>query len=117
MRKAAVLSIMVVAVLLVVGAVAKAQQEKKVHRIGYLSGRSGPGAFDEVFKTALRELGYVKGQNISITYRWVAEKLDRLPVLAVELVQLKVDVIVMETTPAAPWRKHHGADLYRYRRE
>lgn len=101
MKKAAVLSILVVAVLLIVGAVAKAQQEKKVHRIGYLSGRSGPGAFGEVFKTALRELGYVEGQNISITYRWAAEKLDRLPVLAAELVQLKVDVIVTETTPVA----------------
>jgi len=56
---------------------------------------------DEVFKTALRELGYIEGQNINITYRWAGEKLDRLPALAVELVQLKVDVIVTETTPAA----------------
>jgi ABC-type uncharacterized transport system substrate-binding protein len=79
----------------------EAQQPGKVQRIGYISGRSGVGPLDEVFKTALRELGYVEGENISITYRWAGEKLDRLPSLAVELVQLKVDVIVTETTPAA----------------
>jgi putative tryptophan/tyrosine transport system substrate-binding protein len=79
----------------------QAQQAGKVHRIGYISGRSGAGPLDEVFKTALKEMGYVEGQNISITYRWAEEKMDRLPALAVELVQLKVDVIVTETTPAA----------------
>ena len=51
-------------------AFAEAQQSGKVHRIGYISGRSGAGPLDEVFKTTLRELGYVEGQNISITYRW-----------------------------------------------
>jgi ABC-type uncharacterized transport system substrate-binding protein len=101
MTKAVLLSILVVVVQLAVGAVAEEQQEKEVHRIGYLSGRSGAGPLDEVFKTALRELGYVEGQNIRITYRWADEKLDRLSALAVELVQLKVDVIVTETTPAA----------------
>ena len=82
-------------------ATAEAQQEGKPNRIGYISGRSKAGPLDEVFKTALRDLGYVEGQNISITYRWAEEKLDRLPALAGELVQLKVDVIVTETTPAA----------------
>ena len=80
---------------------ADAQQPKKVHRIGYLSGRSGAGPLDEVFKTALRELGYVEGKNVTFAYRWAEEKMDRLPALAAELVQLKVDVIVTETTPAA----------------
>jgi putative ABC transport system substrate-binding protein len=89
------------AVFLALSLPAEAQQPGKVHRIGYISGRSGAGPLDDVFKTALRELGYVEGQNISITYRWAEEKLDRLPALAVELVQLKVDVIVTETTPAA----------------
>jgi putative tryptophan/tyrosine transport system substrate-binding protein len=80
---------------------ADAQQPKNVHRIGYLSGRSAAGPLDEVFKTALRELGYVEGKNVTFAYRWAEEKLDRLPALAAELVQLKVDVIVTETTPAA----------------
>jgi ABC-type uncharacterized transport system substrate-binding protein len=85
----------------VVGAIVEAQQAGKVQRIGYISGRSGVGAMDEVFKTALRELGYVEGKNVTFAYRWAEEKLDRLPALAAELVQLKVDVIVTETTPAA----------------
>ena len=97
----------VIAALVVAAAVlytvvfAEAQQARKVYRVGYISGRSGAGPLDEVFKTALRELGYVEGQNVSITYRWAEENLDRLPALAAELVQLKVDVIVTETTPAA----------------
>jgi putative ABC transport system substrate-binding protein len=91
----------VCAMLLALSFPVAAQQPGKVHRIGYISGRSGAGPLDEVFKTSLRELGYIEGQNINITYRWAGEKLDRLPALAVELVQLKVDVIVTETTPAA----------------
>ena len=94
-------SLVVAAAVLYAVVLAEAQQARKIQRIGYISGRSGPGPLDEVFKTALRELGYVEGQNITITYRWAEEKLDRLPTLAVELVQLKVDVIVTETTPAA----------------
>jgi len=81
--------------------VAHAQQAKKVHRIGYLSGRSGAGPLDEVFKTTLGELGYGEGKTVTFAYRWAEEKLDRLPALATELVKLKVDVIVTETTPAA----------------
>ena len=92
-------------------AFAEAQQSGKVYRIGYISGRSGAGPLDEIFKATLRELGYVEGQNISITYRWAEEKLDRLPALAVELVQLKVDVIVTETTPAAQAAKRATADI------
>jgi putative ABC transport system substrate-binding protein len=79
---------------------ADAQQPGKVHRIGYISMRSGEGSMDDVFKTALKELGYVEGQNITLLYRWAAENSDRLPALAVELVQMNVDVIVTETTPA-----------------
>ncbi|HEV8723837.1 MAG TPA: ABC transporter substrate-binding protein [Candidatus Binatia bacterium] len=98
-------------ILLTTVSLAEAQQPVKVHRIGYISGRSGPGPLDEVFKIALRELGYVEGQNVTFTYRWAEEKLDRLPALAVELVQLKVDVIVTETTPAAQAAKKATADI------
>jgi ABC-type uncharacterized transport system substrate-binding protein len=79
---------------------AEAQQPGKVHRIGYISMRSEAGSLDDVFKSALGKSGYVEGQNVTITYRWAAEKLDRLPALADQLVQLNVDVIVTETTPA-----------------
>jgi putative ABC transport system substrate-binding protein len=96
-----VLSVAVCALFFALCLLAEAQQPKKVHRIGYLSGRSGAGPSDEVFKTALGELGYLEGNTVTFEYRWAEEKLDRLPALAAELVQLKVDVIVTETTPAA----------------
>jgi len=75
---------------------AGAQQAKQVRRIGHLAVNS-PSAdrhLDEAFKQALRELGWVEGQNITIEYRSAEGKPDRLPDLAAELVRLKVDVIV-----------------------
>jgi len=78
------------------GAVALAQQPKKVPLIGYLSGVSPSAISDrtEAFRQGLRELGYVEGKNIVIEYRSAEGKLDRVPALAAELVRLKVDVIV-----------------------
>ena len=78
------------------GAVASAQQPKKVTRIGYLSGADPitESVRLEAIRLALRELGYIEGQNIAIEYRYSEGKLDRLPELAAELVPLKVDVIV-----------------------
>ena len=49
----------------------------------------------ETIRLALRELGYIEGQNIAIEYRYAEGKRDRLPELAAELVRLKVDVIVV----------------------
>ena len=49
----------------------------------------------EAIRLALRELGYIEGQNIAIEYRYAEGKLDRLPELAAELVRLKVDIIVV----------------------
>ena len=75
---------------------ATAQQPKKVYRIGYLS-NSDPvteSARAEAVRLALRELGYVEGQNIATEYRYAEGKLDRYPELAAELARLKVDIIV-----------------------
>ena len=47
------------------------------------------------FELALRELGYIEGQNIAIEYRYAEGKPDRRPELAAELVRLKVDIIVV----------------------
>jgi putative tryptophan/tyrosine transport system substrate-binding protein len=54
----------------------------------------------EVFRQGLRELGYVEGKNLIIEYRYGEDKLERLPVLAEELVRLKVDVLVTSATTA-----------------
>ena len=97
MKKAAVPSILVVVVLLAVGVIAEAQQPKKVPRIGYLSSaiQLRESARSEAIRLALRELGYIEGQNIAIEYRYAEGKLDRFPELAAELVRLKVDIIVV----------------------
>src|SRR5437660_3414504 len=76
--------------------VAVAQPPTKTWRIGYL-GPVSPSAgapLLESFRPGLRELGYAEGQNISIDYRWAEGRPDRFPALAVELTQLKADVIV-----------------------
>jgi len=83
---------------------ARGQQVGKVPRIGYLSpgsGSPGPVAYYDEFQRGLRELGYVKGRNIVIEYRFADGKFDRLAALAAELVQLNVDVIVSVVTQAS----------------
>jgi ABC-type uncharacterized transport system substrate-binding protein len=73
----------------------RAQQIAKVYRIGFLW--DGPTAFPdaiEAFQRGLRDLGYVKGGNVAIEYRWAEGKPDRIREMAEELVRLKVDVIV-----------------------
>ena len=79
------------------GAVASAQQPKKVPRIGYLSGvdPATESARAETIRLALRELGYIEGQTIAIEYRYGEAKSARAPELAAELVRLKVDIIVV----------------------
>jgi putative ABC transport system substrate-binding protein len=77
--------------------VSEAQQPKKIARIGYLSNttptrestRSG------AIRLALRDLGYIEGQNIVFEYRYGQGKLDSYPRIAAELVSLKVDVILV----------------------
>ena len=76
---------------------ARAQQPKKIPRIGYLSS-SDPAreaARSEAIRLALRERGYIEGQNIATEYRYSEGKSGRLPELAAELVRLKVDIILI----------------------
>src|SRR5207247_2120699 len=78
------------------GVVAGAQQPKKVARIGYLSSvdAARESTRAEAIRLALRELGYIEGQNIATEYRYSEGKSDRYPELAAELVRLKVDIIL-----------------------
>jgi len=77
--------------------VVEAQQPKKVYRIGYLSvaDQARESARAEAIRLALRDLGYIEGQNITTEYRYLEEKTDRAPELAAELVRLKVDIIIL----------------------
>jgi len=75
---------------------ARAQQPKKVPRIGYLSDfePATESTRAEAIQAALRERGYIEGQNIATEYRYAEGNRDRIPELAADLVRLKVDVIV-----------------------
>jgi ABC-type uncharacterized transport system substrate-binding protein len=97
MKKAAVPSILIAAILLAVAVIAEAQQPKRIPRVGYLSsGRpTSEATRSDPIRLGLRELGYTEGQNIAIEYRYTEGKVDRAPELAAELVRLKVDVIVV----------------------
>jgi putative tryptophan/tyrosine transport system substrate-binding protein len=77
-----------------------AQQAGRVYRIGYLS-PSPPETSGEVFRQALRELGWIEGRNIAFEYRWAHNDYARLPGLAKELVALNPDVIFGTSPPAA----------------
>src|SRR5712691_1004291 len=85
--------------LLVTPLCSDAQQPGKVYRIGYLAAGSpplpsAPTPGWDTFWQQLRELGWIKGLNILVEPRWAEKRIERLPTLATELVQLKVDVIL-----------------------
>jgi len=84
-------------VLLTTALSAEAQEPKKIPRIGYLSSldAASESTRSEAIRLALREHGYIEGQNIAIEYRYSEGKQDRQPELAAELVRLKVDIIVV----------------------
>jgi putative ABC transport system substrate-binding protein len=98
MKKTGLSSILIAVVLLGVGVIASAQQPKKVYRMGLLSPSSPPvpaaPASPNLVPKFLRELGYIEGQNLVIHRRFADGKIDRLPHLAKELVELQVDLIV-----------------------
>ena len=84
---------------------AGAQQAAKVYRIGFLgqgdASHTGEQNVLTGFRQGMRELGYVEGQNLVIEHRWAEMNFDRLPALAAELVQLRVDVITPVATRAS----------------
>jgi putative ABC transport system substrate-binding protein len=90
-----IISVAVCALLFGLCSLVDAQQQKKLARIGYLSltDATSPERLGS-FRQGLRELGYIEGQNIIIEIRAAEGKLDRVPELVAELVDLKPDVIV-----------------------
>jgi putative ABC transport system substrate-binding protein len=82
--------------------VVAAQPARKV-RIGYLSANP-PGDTEQAmkaFRAKLRDLGWVDGENLTVESRYADGKLDRLPLLAADLVRLGVDLIFVYGTSAA----------------
>jgi putative ABC transport system substrate-binding protein len=81
-----------------------AQQSGKVWRVGFLTARRRPISLDSeifsAFSRGMRELGYVEDKNLRIEWRFSEGRAELLPVLAAELVRMKVDVIVTSGTPA-----------------
>jgi putative ABC transport system substrate-binding protein len=91
------------ALLLALSFPADAQQSAKVPRIGFVStdgDANNPGPQVEAFRQGLRDLGYIEGKNILLELRYVEGRSDRIPNLVAELVQLKVDVLVLRAQPA-----------------
>jgi len=73
---------------------ARAQQADRMRRIGVLGNTSESA---ENLRQALRELGWVEGQNVTIEWRWAAGRPDQLPALAAELTGLHPDLIITIT--------------------
>jgi putative ABC transport system substrate-binding protein len=108
MRKKKTTGLTLCAMLLVLSFPVQAQQPKSIRRIGYLSrdlhpsdSRAAAPHTLEAFRKGLGELGYIEGKTIIIEYRYADERLERLPALAEELVRLKVEIIVADTTSTA----------------
>src|SRR5215469_4375838 len=78
-------------------------QQAKIPKIGWLTSRSASAARSQLtdLQRELRALGYLDGKNVTFELRYAGNKLDRLSVLADELVGLKVDVLIARSPPAA----------------
>jgi len=91
------------AMLLALGSSADAQQPAKIPRIGVLSTAGDsriPGFQIEAFRKGLLDIGYIDGKNVLVDYRYAEGNQDRLPPIVAELVQLKVDVLVVTALTA-----------------
>jgi putative ABC transport system substrate-binding protein len=95
--------LVIAAALLTAPTAAHAQATPKIARIGWLSPGSAStgGSNFDALRSGLAELGYVEGRNMVIEKRWADGAAARLPALATELVNLKVDVICTAGTSAA----------------
>jgi len=78
-------------------------QQPQMPVIGFL-GSDSPELYSarlRAFRRGLQDAGYIEFENVVIEYRWANGDNNRLPVLAAELVGLRVNVLVSATTPAA----------------
>ena len=79
----------------------EAQAAARIYRIGFIGTTPSTAVFDLTpFRSRLRELGYLDGQNFTLEERYWEGKVERLPALLGELVALKSDVIIASGTEA-----------------
>jgi putative tryptophan/tyrosine transport system substrate-binding protein len=83
-----------------------AQQAEKVYRIGYLDTTPPPAHLWEALLDGLRERGYSEGRNLVFERRFSEGNAERFPEFAAEMIRLRVDLILVSTTPAALAAKH-----------
>ena len=79
---------------------AHSQPVDRIRTIGYLTPAAKPSLRDEVFRQGLKQLGWIEGKNLRIEYRRSGNDPKLLRKLADELVRLKVELIVAQSTPA-----------------
>jgi len=92
--------------ILVAPLAAEAQPPGKVYRIGYLGTTPPPAHVWDALLDGLRERGYSEGRNLVFERRFSEGKAERFPEFAAEMVRLRVDLIIVITTPAALAAKH-----------
>jgi len=102
-RLEVVLNMAVSALLFALCVTAEAQQGKNLMRIGVLSAGVPNSARVNrmVFWQSMHDLGYIEGANITVEYRYAEGNSEKMPQLAAELVRLKPDIIVANTTSGA----------------
>jgi putative ABC transport system substrate-binding protein len=102
-KKAGIVGLLACSILLATNFVAEAQQPAKMPRIGFITvagSPKNPGVLNEAFRQGLHELGYIEGKNIQIEYRYSAGEPERLPESVTELIKLKVDALVINSSAA-----------------
>src|SRR5438552_7020359 len=90
--------------------ISRAQPVTQIYRVGVLSPETPPPGLIEILRGELRALGYGEGK-VGLEVRHAEGKHERLARLAHELIELKVDVIVTVTTPAAQAAKAATATI------
>src|ERR1051325_482574 len=100
MKKKA-LSVILFGIVIIAPVHAFAQKDTAMHRIGILHAGSAPDVNADIFIDALRPLGYSEGKNLYIEHRFAQGKTERLPELARELVQARVNAMFAGGAPAA----------------
>jgi putative tryptophan/tyrosine transport system substrate-binding protein len=100
------IGLLVALALLVAPLAAEAQPSGKVYRIGYLGTTPPPAHLWDALLEGLRERGYIEGRNLVFERRVSEGQAERFPEFAAEMVRLRVDLIIVSTTPAAIAAKH-----------